>query len=238
MKGSLSHLAFAPLLLAAALVGAEKPKGLSTASPFTPAGGPVTAGAPANENIEFAGVTTMGSRTDLIFHDKTAKKSHWLAKGETKAGITLLNYDPQREQAVVKVNGVEKVLTLRKGKGASAAPGPAIATQPAGFNVPSPAVAPVASPDVAGAGAITMAGTSAAAVPAQPAPTPMPAPSGPMTPEIQARQETEARMLVSDLLEIGMAQRRAYEEAQRKSSESAPGGPTPSEPPAQPTTTH
>jgi hypothetical protein len=238
MNGSLSRLIFVPLLLAASTVGAEKPKGLSTASPFAPAGGAVAAGAPANENIEFAGVTTMGSRTDLIFYDKTAKKSHWLAKGETKSGITLLNYDPEREQAVVKVNGAEKVLTLRKGKGTAVAPVPAIAPMPAGFNVPTPAVAPVPGLDATGAGAITMAGTAATAAPAQPAPQPVPAPSGPMTPEVQARQETEARMLVSDLLEIGMAQRRAYEEAQRKASENSPTGPAPTVPPAQPTTTH
>lgn len=31
-----------------------------------------------------------------------------------------------------------------------------------------------------------------------------------------AQQETEARMLVSDLLEIGIQQRKAYEEAQKK----------------------
>ena len=34
-------------------------------------------------------------------------------------------------------------------------------------------------------------------------------------------QEREARMLVSDLLEIGMRQRKAYEEAQRKAGEDA-----------------
>jgi hypothetical protein len=235
MKGSLTRLSLVPLLLAASVMGADKPKGLSTESPFAPAGAAVAAGAPSNENIEFAGVTTMGSRTDLIFYDKTAKKGHWLAKGETKAGITLLNYDPQREQAVVKVNGVEKVLTLRKGKGAAVATGPAIAPQPTGFNVPPPAVAPAASPEGAAGSAAAMAITAG---PAQPAPLPMPAPSGPVTPEVQARQETEARMLVSDLLEIGMAQRRAYEEAQRKASENAPGGPAPAEPPAQPATTH
>jgi len=64
-------------------------------------------------------------------------------------------------------------------------------------------------------------------------------PSGPPTPETQAKQETEARMLVSDLLEIGMAQRRAYEEAQRKAAEAGggnsaaptPAAPTPEAPP-------
>jgi hypothetical protein len=71
--------------------------------------------------------------------------------------------------------------------------------------------------------------------------TPPPAPGS--AAEIQTRQETEARMLVSDLLEIGMAQRRAYEEAQRKAADGtaqtanaqpAPGTSTPHVVPAQP----
>jgi hypothetical protein len=40
----------------------------------------------------------------------------------------------------------------------------------------------------------------------------------PQAPEI-AKQEREARMLVSDLLEIGMQQRKAYEEAQKKAQQ-------------------
>ncbi|MBX7122346.1 MAG: hypothetical protein K1X42_09470 [Opitutaceae bacterium] len=48
------------------------------------------------------------------------------------------------------------------------------------------------------------------------APTvPLPPPSSP------AEAEREARMLVSDLLEIGIQQRKAYEEAQRKATEAA-----------------
>lgn len=48
------------------------------------------------------------------------------------------------------------------------------------------------------------------------APTvPLPPPSSP------AEAEREARMLVSDLLEIGIQQRKAYEEAQRKAAEAA-----------------
>jgi hypothetical protein len=38
----------------------------------------------------------------------------------------------------------------------------------------------------------------------------------------QAEQEREARMLVSDLLEIGMQQRKAYEEAQKKAAQGNP----------------
>ena len=43
-------------------------------------------------------------------------------------------------------------------------------------------------------------------------------PVQPQAPEI-AKQEREARMLVSDLLEIGMQQRKAYEEAQKKAQQ-------------------
>ena len=44
-------------------------------------------------------------------------------------------------------------------------------------------------------------------------------------PEV-VKQERDARMLVSDLLEIGMAQRKAYEEAQKKAAATPaqPGG--------------
>lgn len=54
-------------------------------------------------------------------------------------------------------------------------------------------------------------GNSAATVVVAPV-VPLPPPSTP------AEAEREARMLVSDLLEIGMQQRKAYEEAQRKAA--------------------
>jgi len=49
--------------------------------------------------------------------------------------------------------------------------------------------------------------------PTQGTPQPPPAPGS------VAQQETEARMLVSDLLEIGIQQRKAYEEAQKKADQ-------------------
>ncbi|HTO03849.1 MAG TPA: hypothetical protein VL069_09120 [Opitutus sp.] len=64
----------------------------------------------------------------------------------------------------------------------------------------------------------------------QPAPTPaaaaqpaaLPVVSIPPLPATeQEEKETEARMLVTDLLEIGQEQRRAYEEAQRQAAEKA-----------------
>src|SRR2546423_1868543 len=109
---------FLPLAVAAAVFAAEPVEPatpIAKESPFKSRG----AGAPAaaaNETLEFAGVSTVtGKKPDLIFHDKTAKKNYWIAEGETKEGISVLKYDQRRETVVVKVNGTEKTLALRKG---------------------------------------------------------------------------------------------------------------------------
>lgn len=223
----LTHAAV-PFFMTALLWADEKGTPLPKRSPFMPAGGAAVATAAASETVEFAGVSSVGKRVDLIFYDKTAKKSHWIGIGETKEGIAVLNYDSRREQVVVKLNGVEKTLPLRKGTGPVNSAGPIQAIQP-GFNVPPPVApqpamvmpTPVAPPP-------TVVATDPAPTPVAP---PMTKPEAPPTPETQAKQETEARMLVSDLLEIGMAQRKAYEEAQRRGADS--GTQQPSEPPKQ-----
>lgn len=208
-------------------LAAEKPLGLPKNSPFMPPAGSAPAVAAANETIEFAGVSSVGKRTDLIFYDKSTKKSHWIAKGETKEGIAVLNYDERREQAVVKVNGVEKTLSLRKAAGPVGSPQP-VAPMPVGFNVPPPTPPPPAAPGVVAATPLPSPPVNA--IPVAPPPPTAPKSDVPLTPEMRSKQETEARMLVSDLLEIGMAQRKAYEEAQRRASQG--GIPRAAEPPA------
>jgi hypothetical protein len=184
------------------------------ANPFKPMGTDVAPAAAVSETVEFAGVSQIGTKTHLIFFDKTLRKSRWIALGETVEGITAVRYDARREQATVKLNGAEKILALRKGTGPANGPSPAAVAPlpaPGGFNVAAsqpvqvmPAPAPAVSAPVPVA-------TSAP-------PAPAPATAAPATPESQAKAETEARMLVSDLLEIGMAQRKAYEEAQRRAA--------------------
>lgn len=225
---SLSRLALLPFAAATLMAGAAESKStLVRETPFAP---PAQAAGPAqaNETIEFAGVYTAGKRTDLIFLDKTAKKNHWIGIGETKEGIAVVSYDERREQAVVKMNGSEKVLQLRKGTGPVNKPAavPPLAT---GFNVPTPA--PAVTPLPGPGDAVVKVQPPPPAV--QPANVPAPAPN---TPEAQQKQETEARMLVSDLLEIGMAQRKAYEEAQRKAAEggNSQSAPNPAQPGQQP----
>lgn len=208
--------AFLPLLLIAAASAAETGSGksLPKENPFrSPTSGPAAA-APA-EMIEFAGVSLVGKRTDLIIYDKTTKKSHWIAEGESKEGISVLRYDARRQQAVVKINGVEKVLPLRKGNGPVNAPG-SVQSVPTGFNVAAAAPVPtVAVPPPTGVPPVSTPPPAAVPTTAPAAPKP----DAPATPESQVKAETEARMLVSDLLEIGMAQRKAYEEAQRRAAE-------------------
>lgn len=213
------NLRLAVAALAVAWVGTgirAQQTALPKQSPFLP---PEAAAAPTSavsETIEFAGVSSVGKHTDLIFHNKSTKKSHWIGLGETKEGITVLNYDDRREQAVIKLNGAEKILSLRKGT-SKAAPGHVPMLTPAPMPVPVPVFEPAA--------------VAPAPIVESPVP-PAPKPEGPPIPEAQLKQETEARMLVSDLLEIGMAQRRAYEEAQRKSAENSNGAaPAPEAPP-------
>lgn len=201
-------------------VGAQT--GLPKQSPFAPAGGAQSAVGAANETLEFAGVSSIGRKTDLIIHDKNSKRKHWIGIGETVDGISVVRYDAANEQATVRVNGAEKVLILRKPTRAAGSPAP-VAAVPGGFNVPPPvAVQPPADP-VQFVQKILPAPPPDAAPPAV-----APTPAAPQTPAAQAKAETEARMLVSDLLEIGMAQRKTYEEAQRKSA----GGGTEQPPPA------
>jgi hypothetical protein len=192
-------------------VGLVAQNALPANSPFLPPNAPAAA-ANNGEPLEFAGVSTVGKRTDLIIYDKAAKKSRWIPLGDTVAGITAVKYDSRAETAVIRANGVEKNLTLRKGTGPINAPVP--------VNVPPAVATTTPLPPTSGQPVALPAAPAAAAA------TPPGAPAAPATPETIAKQEAEARMLVSDLLEIGMAQRKAYEEAHRKAAEANPADPT------------
>jgi hypothetical protein len=221
-------IAFLSLGAATSLFGAEPLTAAAAAkkNPFKPAGAAAGPAPTTHESIEFAGVSQIGSSTTLIFHDKTAKKNRWVGLNETVEGITVLRYDPRVEQVTVKINGAEKTLALRKGTGPVNAPTPVTPLPPAaGFATPLPAPPPTVAPGVAPvAPAPDATGVAPANVAINEPPKPAPAPG---TPEAQVKAETDARMLVSDLLEIGMAQRRAYEEAQRRAAEGKTDQPAP-----------
>lgn len=195
------------------------------ASPFMPpaAAAQVTAAGDSGETLEFAGISSVGSRTDYIVHDRSSKKSFWIGMGEAKNGIALVSHDPKRDILTLTANGIQRQLPLRKVATGAGRPGsaPVVGNQ---ASIPSPLDTSVITPPPP--------------PPALPSPSQDPATAvaetkpAPTTPAQEAilKQETEARNLVSDLLEIGMAQRRAYEEAQRRNSSANPAEPPPESP--------
>lgn len=204
-------------LSAAAIALAQAP---AISNPFSAPASAPTAAATTHDGIEFAGISEIGKDTHFVFVDKTAKKTRWVKEGETVEGISIVRYDSRVEQVTIRYNGSEKTLSIRKAASTPRTPGHVVAPlQPAaGFAVPTalpqpiPAMPmPIAAAENGGQGGMPAA----------------PAPSTPQT--AQAKAETDARMLVSDLLEIGMAQRKAYEEAQRKAA-SAPENAQPTTP--------
>ena len=165
-------------------------------SPFAPSGPGGTAAAGAPEAYELAGSSVMGSEVSVCIFERQAKHSEWIPVGGISGGIHVISYDGAHDRAVVSIGGARRELTLRKA--AIAALSPTAAT--------------------------SMAVAAAPEAPAQPQPSvasAAPAPSAD-----PAREQTEARMLVSDLLEIGVQQRKAYQEAKQKAATGTPAQPT------------
>lgn len=158
-------------------------------SPFLPAktetGDPRSA---SQEPFQLSAIGVVEGKTFVSIYEAAEKRSRWIAVGGSLGDLKIVSCDVDAEQAVVRIGGQLKTLTLPKPAVSAAA---AAAPSPGGTAAGS---APAATED------------NAAAV------------APPATEEEQAR---EARMLVSDLLEIGMQQRKAYEDAQKKNAEQA-----------------
>ncbi len=165
-------------------------------SPFLPAGGAAPAPQVEGGDHELVGIIATSRQTLVGITQRSSRKSLWIPLGRTVEGIEVVSCEPERDRAVVRIAGELKTLVMRSGFGGGGAPSPVA-------SAPLPPYAPVARQ-----------------TPSVSTPAPAPAPSAVQSPA-QAEQEREARMLVSDLLEIGIQQRKAYEEAQRKNAEKA-----------------
>jgi hypothetical protein len=167
-------------------------------SPFMPSGGAAGAASGPAEAYELAGSSVQGSSVTVCIFERQAKRSQWIPVGGISDGIHVISYDARHDKAVVAIGGAIKELTLRKSTVASLGPPQAARAGP----VPAETAAPPAM--------------ISSATPAGPPPAPATSP---------AQEQREARMLVSDLLEIGVQQRKAYQDAKLKAA---------SEPPPQP----
>jgi hypothetical protein len=183
---------FACFALAASLAGlplGARAQANPDDSPFAPLPGTpgAAAAAAAPEALELAGASATGQGTEVCLFDTTTKHSMWIAVGANRDGVQVMSYDPDRDQAVVTVNGERKTLSMRKGE-VGRAPVPEFVS-----------TAPVA---------LAAAGPSISLAPT----------SGPVDPKAREteRAEREARMMVSDLLDIGMQQRKAFAEKRRQ----------------------
>jgi hypothetical protein len=164
-------------------------------SPFAAAGAP--AGSAANapaEAFELEGASAQGSQVAVCILETKRKHSEWIPVGGDSNGIHVVSYDGAHDSVVVTIGGVRKQLSMHKAAVVSS-------NAAAGGRAPVPAPA-----------------TAISAPGAQIASQPLDAPA------TAARDQREARMLVSDLLEIGVQQRKAYQDSKQKA---APGTPPP-----------
>jgi hypothetical protein len=166
-------------------------------SPFLPPAGATAAGASAGpaEPYELAGASMTSEGTQICLYETAKHRSRWLAVGKSQDGIQVVSYDSVRDQAVVKFDGQPHVISLRKIKPNAAA----LASFNPASSVGTRQNGAEGPPEVVDPSTVGK------------------------SPEV-VKQEREARMLVSDLLEISIAQRKAYEEAQAKADAQAKKG--------------
>jgi hypothetical protein len=139
----------------------------------------------------------MERSTRIGILDMRTRKSVWIPLGQTIGGIEAVSHNPRTDEVVVRVNGSLQMLSLRM-PSINAAPLQEMSASaplvPPFHGGPNPAVPPAGLPPYA-------------PNPAQVSIKPLGNPG---------EQERDARMMVSDLLEIGMQQRKAYQDAQKK----------------------
>ena len=173
-------------------------EGLSSDSPFLNTADSAAPQA-APTDFQLAGISAIGGDTSVCIVESVRKKSTWMKVGSSDKDLEIISCSLASNQAVLRIHGELRTLTLRTPtKVAGARPSQPVAAslvpqlRPAlPQNAPAPEAAP---PDIGPAGGQLP-------------------PVLPLT--TREEQEREARMLVSDLMEIGMRQRKAYEEAQR-----------------------
>lgn len=166
-------------------------------SPFMPSGGVAAAASGPGEAYELAGSSVEGSNVSVCIFERQAKHSQWIPVGGIADGIHVISFDALHDKAVVAIAGSIRELGMRKAT-VAAQSAPSIArVAPA----PPPGGEPVAA---------TVQVASATPAPARTA----------------VEEQREARMLVSDLLEIGVQQRKAYQDAKQKAATETPAQPT------------
>lgn len=170
----------------------------------TPGPGPAVGDADLDA-LQFSGVSTIGDETSFNFSDPRTRKSFWVSlKGSSEGGFSVVSYDAAAEQVVVRHGSRTRPISLRKSVLVAA---PVVIARPAAA---PPITTAANAPRPSGGGVDEI--------------------KNPKTPEEIKQAEYEARMLVSDLLDISMQERarqRAIREAQTRGQAASPTGSPP-----------
>lgn len=187
---SLRFPIFAACVALAGPVAIKAQTVLAADSPFMPPGaGPGDVRSAEANPFELAGASVTSNGTEVCIYDAGEKRSHWIPVGSAEGRIKVLGYDSVRDRAEVRIDGIAQVLELRKDTVLASAL-PAQLPMPGNISMPS------------------VFGNR----------VPQPAYGSPQMLE-RARKEREARMFVTDLMEIGARQRQADEEARDKKAQ-------------------
>jgi hypothetical protein len=198
-RSSAFRLGLAALVAAACTCTSFGQMSLVANSPFAASGTAVAVGSAPAQDFELAGSSASGSDVTVCIFERQAKRSAWIPVGGNVDGIHVISFDSAHDLAVVTVGGQRREISMRKAVIASSN-NSAPSRPRQDLSVPN-ALVPVVTSQV-----LTLQ-------------TPPPPATGP------EQEQREARMLVSDLLEIGVQQRKAYQDAKLKAAAGTP--PTP-----------
>ena len=170
------------------------------------AGPAASADSQALATMEFTGVFVLGNKPSFSLRDTATNHSFWIDLGQTVEGVTATAYDADSHTVTISGRGGVRTLGLKEARIVEAPAAPAVATSSAPASAAVPATPAVPPRQL----------TIAEQLPPN------------LTPQQrqQRTQEIEARMMVSDLLEIGQQERARYQEEQRRRA-APPATPTP-----------
>jgi hypothetical protein len=91
----------------------EPSSGPLAESPFLPPANTAANQPPTTEEYDLGGTSTLGSNTLLSVVRRSDRRSIWVPVGKTVGEITAVSYDPDTDQAVIRVRGNLLSVTMR-----------------------------------------------------------------------------------------------------------------------------
>jgi len=154
--------------------------------------------------LQLSGISSLGGTSMFNFVDPRSNKSFWVPLNGSTNGFSVTAFDEKTVTVTVARNGQVRSMQLRQAQIAAMPTTTAVTASPTPVSVPArpPGSPPMTVVRTADGGEI----------------------ANPKTPQEIAQAEMEARMMVSDLLEISMQERarqKALREAQQKAGQGA-----------------